>query len=364
MSSLLLYQSHIRFSFDELRSGFTPLAVTEYESAAWQFCRDWLTGKETFQLQTSGSTGTPKPIAVSRQQMEASAAMTGRVLQLRMGDKSLVNLNVQYIAGLMMLVRGLELELELTIVEPSANPLENFPVNTRFDFQSYVPLQLQTILEKTPEKVSILNAAKAILLGGAPVPAALEEKLQAIAAPVYQTYGMTETVSHVALRRLNGSERQGFYSALDTISFEMDEQHCLIIHAPELNDNPVVTNDVVELLSPASFRWLGRADHVINSGGVKVQAEKAERAVEAAFAEWKVTRRFFVTGLPHSKLGEAVALIVEGEPLSAELQNSIFQNLKTSLSRYEIPKQICYITQFIETPTAKIDKKKTLLGIR
>lgn len=126
--------------------------LTDYEWLAWRFCLDWLVGRENFTLHTSGSTGMPKPIALTRQQMVASALLTGKALQLQPHDSALVNLNVQYIAGMMMLVRGLELNLNLTIVEPSATPLAHFSTETAFDFQSYVPLQLQATLEKTPEK--------------------------------------------------------------------------------------------------------------------------------------------------------------------------------------------------------------------
>ena len=339
-------------------TGSAPI-LTEYESLAWRFCRDWLTGQENFTLHTSGSTGTPKPIILTRQQMAASARMTGRALGLQPGDAALVNLNVQYIAGMMMLVRGLELGLNLTILEPSATPLAGLPTETTFDFQSYVPLQLQAMLEQTPGKIPILSRAKAILVGGAPVSADLENRLQAIAAPVYQTYGMTETVSHVALRRVNGPERRGLYSALDTIFFSTDPRNCLVIHAPQLNPEPVATNDVVELLSPTTFRWLGRADNVINSGGVKVLAEKVEAAVETLFARQKIGRRFFVTGLPHPQLGEAVTLVVEGETFAPATQTSVLQSIAATLARYEAPKSILFVPQFTETPTGKLDRIRT-----
>lgn len=360
MSQVLFSQSRNTLSFSETRENSLASSLTAYERTAYQFCHDWLTGREVFTLQTSGSTGAPKSVTLHRRHMAASAALTGQALQLEPGDTALVNLHVQYIAGIMMLVRGLELGLHLTVQEPSARPLEHWTPGVAFNFQSYVPLQLQNILEKTPEKIAVLNTAKAILVGGAPVSAMLEDQLQAVRAPVYQTYGMTETVSHIALRRLNGPEKQFFYTALDTISLEADARGCLVIHAPALTEQPVVTNDVVELLSTSTFRWLGRADHVINSGGIKVQAEKVEQAVEKVLATAGILRRFFVAGLPHPVLGETVTLILEGEPLSAVTENSILQNLKAVLTTYEVPRQIRYISRFSETPTAKIDRKNTL----
>ncbi len=292
--------------------------------------------------------------------MAASTDMTGRALGLQAGDRALVNLNVQYIAGIMMLVRGLKMGMELTVLEPSSNPLSHFSAETRFDFQSYVPLQLQTVLENTLAQIPVLNSAKAILVGGASVSQPLEDALQQIKAPVFQTYAMTETVSHVALRRLNGTRKQDFYQSLEGIWFETDKRDCLIVHAPLLTENPVVTNDVVELLSPTTFRWLGRIDNVINSGGVKVQAEIVEQALTQALTELNLSFRFFITGTADSQLGEAVTLIIEGKPLAEELSTSIFQKLKTGLSRYEVPRKVHYIPQFLETPTAKIDRKKTL----
>ena len=360
MSRILFYSSQTNVSFSRIRTDREPTELTEYERVAWQFCHDWLSGKERFILHTSGSTGTPKPITLSRQQMAASAAMTGQALGLQAGDRALVNLNVQYIAGIMMLVRGLEMGLVLTILEPSSNPLSHFSAETPFEFQSYVPLQLQTILENTPAQIPILNSAKAILVGGAPVSQPLEEALQQITAPVFQTYAMTETVSHVALRQLNGADKQDFYQSLEGIWFETDSRGCLVVHATQLNDHPVVTNDVAELLSPTTFRWLGRIDNVINSGGVKVQAEKVEQVTAQVLKELNLSFRFFVAATPDTQLGEAVTLIIEGKPLAQELSTSIFQKLKTGLSRYEVPRKVHYLPQFLETPTAKIDRKQTL----
>ncbi|MCU0352804.1 MAG: AMP-binding protein [Cytophagales bacterium] len=346
-------------TFDQLTAEATAATLTEYETLAWRFCYDWLFGWEQFTLNTSGSTGPPKPIALTRRQMAASAAMTGQALGLQPGDTVLVNLSVRYIAGMMMLVRGLELGLHLTVVEPTTRLLESLPIGSRFDFQSYVPLQIEAI-SQMPEGLALLNTAKAILVGGAPVSPVLEEKLQAVGAPVYQTYGMTETVSHVALRRLNGSQRHDFYTALPGVAFVQDERGCLVIQTPHLHDNPLVTNDVVELLSAQNFRWLGRADNVINSGGVKVQAETVEAEVGRALAEMGLARRFFVAGLPDARLGEAVALVLEGEKIGSEQEEALLQSLKSRLPRYHAPVRVVYVPVFAETPTAKIDRKKTL----
>ena len=348
------------FTADQLRAAPALPDLTPYERQVIAFCRQWVMGQESFSLQTSGSTGTPKPIALTRTQMAASAQMTGKVLGLQPGDRALVTLNTQYIGGLMMLVRGMELGLHLVVEAPASMPLAGFGPGVHFDFFSFVPLQLQHTLAQESTTLGLLNRAKAILVGGAPVWVGLEEMLQVITAPVYQTYGMTETVSHVALRRLNGPERQAHYTLLEGVKMTTDERSCAVIDPNLPGLSPVITNDVVELLTPATFRWLGRADNMINSGGVKVQAEKIEGLVEKIFGNLDVKKRFFVVGLPHPELGESVVLILEGSPLPNETENHLTQFLQHSLSKYERPKSIRYVPSFAETPTGKIDKRLTL----
>jgi O-succinylbenzoic acid--CoA ligase len=348
------------FTTDQLRAEPVLPNLTPYERQVIAFCRQWRSGQETFTLQTSGSTGTPKPIALTRTQMTASARMTGKALGLQPGDRALVNLNTKYIGGLMMLVRGMELGLQLVVEAPTALPLARFDPDVHFDFFSFVPLQLQQTLEQDSTKLPLLGRAKAILVGGAPVSAGLEELIQTVSAPLYQTYGMTETVSHVALRRLNGPGRQAYYTLLEGVKMTTDERSCAII-GPNLPGLPlVVTNDVVELLSPTTFRWLGRSDNMINSGGVKVQAEKIEALVEKLFGDLRVKKRFFVVGLPHPELGESVALIVEGNPLPNQTEIYLTKLLQLSLTKYERPKSIRYVPSFAETLTGKIDKHLTL----
>ncbi|MFZ4647918.1 MAG: AMP-binding protein, partial [Gemmataceae bacterium] len=209
-----------------------PNARTAYEEQSITFGRAWQSGQQTFVLHTSGSTGTPKPVILSRSQMLASAVLTGQTFGLQAGDTALCCLNTAYVAGNMMLVRAMTLGLKLTIVEPSGNPLADFDTHrTQFDFLAFVPLQLQMVLEQSPEKVAILNQAKAILLGGASTSLAQEAQLQLIMAPVYATYGMTETVSHIAIRRLNGPNATDFFTALLGVELGVDHRDCLNIRA-------------------------------------------------------------------------------------------------------------------------------------
>jgi o-succinylbenzoate---CoA ligase len=347
-------------SYDAIRQGDFPGNMADYEKQALLFCQQWLNGEDTFTLFTSGSTGSPKPVTFKRQQMIVSARMTGKALGLAAGDRALVALPTQYIGGRMMLVRGFELKLHLTIVPPSALPLSRFTEDTRFDFFSFVPLQLQQTLWQTPEKTAVLNRAKAILLGGAAVSHTLEARLQAIQAPVYHTYGMTETVSHIALKKLNTSGRQAYFTVLDGVEISTDSRGCLVIHMPFPDSEPVVTNDIVQLLSPATFAWIGRTDNVINSGGIKIQAEKVEQMTEKVLGRMDMDRRFFVAPLPDALLGQAVSLFIEGTPFSAEQEAMLADQLRHCLSKYEQPKTIRYIPAFAETASGKLDKRQTV----
>ncbi|GAB3760477.1 AMP-binding protein [Spirosoma pomorum] len=345
-----------------------PDPQTAYEADAVDFCRAWQSGQSVFTLQTSGSTGTPKSIQLSRAQMQASAHLTGQTLGLKAGDAALVCLNIHYVAGIMMLVRGLELGLPMTIQEPSGNPLVNIDLLTdRFDFTALVPLQLQTILDTTPEKLPILNDMKAILVGGAATSPALEAAIQRIAAPVYATYGMTETVSHIALRRLNGNERDDTFMALRGVTLGTDERSCLFIESAATNFERVQTNDVVELFPDNRFRLLGRADTIINSGGVKVQPEPVERIAQRVLAQFGRTNRLFVAGLPDERLGQRVTLVIEGGDPSAqpnEVLSAVQQAIRTEIGPYAVPRSLVSVPQFSETPTGKIDRRATIIRIR
>ena len=343
-----------------------PAPQTPHETEAITFCQAWLSGQMEFVLQTSGSTGIPKSITLTRAQMRASAHLTGQTLGLQTGDAALVCLNIRYVAGVMMLVRGLELDLPMTIIEPSGNPLSDFnPAQTQFSFTAFVPLQLQTILEQATDKLPILNRMKAILIGGAATSPALEQALQVIESPVFATYGMTETVSHVALRRLNGAERQDQFTALDGVDLGTDERSCLHITSAATNFVRVQTNDVVELIDPlttgpAHFRLLGRADRVINSGGVKVQPEPIERIIEDVLATAGLSGRLFVAGLPDGRLGQRVVLFCEAWEMDGEQWQRVKNAVREQMGPYAVPKEVISIEQFIKTPTGKIDRTQTI----
>ena len=338
-----------------------PVSQTPYEAETLNFCQGWLSGQLEFVLPTSGSTGTPKPITLTRAQMRASAHLTGQTLGLQPGDAALVCLNIRYVAGVMMLVRGLELGLPMIIIEPSGNPLASFdPDQWPFAFAAFVPLQLQTILEQASDKLPILNEMKAILVGGAATSPALERALLGIEAPVFATYGMTETVSHVALRRLNGAEREDWFTALDGVDLGTDGRDCLHITSAATNFVRVQTNDVVELVDTRHFRLLGRADTVINSGGVKVQPEQVERVIGDVLVTAGGLGRLVVAGLPDERLGQRVVVFCEAWKMNTAQLQRIQDAVRQQIGLYAVPKDVITVPEFVETPTGKIDRARTI----
>ncbi|OKL40580.1 AMP-binding protein [Pontibacter flavimaris] len=351
-----------KFYYDEIASySFrNSIPLNGYESNTLEFCRSWLNGVQEFPIQTSGSTGVPKTITLTRRQLEASARRTIDMLNLQPGDCTLVCLNTEYIAGMMMLVRGFEADLKMMIVEPISNPLTLVSPEENIAFSSFVPMQLHTILQEAPERVGQLNHMKGILVGGAPVTPTQQRELQRILAPIYHTYGMTETASHIALRKLNGPDAADYYDVLEDIAVGLDKRGCLTIKGDVTNNELLVTNDIVELLTPTRFRWIGRADNTINTGGVKVQTEKVELAIAETFIDNIDSPRFFVAPQPDEVLGEKVILVLEGEKLPEEEEEQLFERLRPLLRKFEMPKEVYYSRAFSETATGKISRQRTL----
>lgn len=338
------------------------VAVGELSPNQWaavEFCRLWLSGVEEIVLHTSGSTGTPKPVQLTRAQMSASARATLDALQIEPGMRALLCLPAHYVAGCMMLVRAMVGALTIEVVEPASNPLAEGVES--FDFTALVPLQLESILDAGRESLRLLEGAHAVLIGGATVSVRLEERVQALTAPLYHTYGMTETVSHVALRRMNGLERSEFFTPQRGVELGLDERGCLRIRAPMSNNRWVQTNDVVELLGDGRFRWLGRIDNVINSGGIKVQVERVESALETLLEPFfpDDLPRYFVTGVEDERLGQKVALVIEGAPLELEVETALIEAMREVLGAYETPRVILHAAPFVLTPTGKIDRSAT-----
>jgi O-succinylbenzoic acid--CoA ligase len=327
-----------------------------YFGQAYDFIKAWKSGQNTFILQTSGSTGQPKPITVTRNQLTASAHMTGRALNLNAGTRALVCLNVAYIAGLMMLVRGIELGWELTVVEPSANPLLN-EGSSEFDFIAMVPMQLLEILDH-PLTTSILEHTGMILLGGAPVSISLQKRIEPLKIPVFQSYGMTETVSHIALKQLNGLNASNHYTFLPDITHGTDERGCLFISGTVTNGAVIQTNDIVAI-SGNQFEWIGRADNIINSGGVKIFLDQVESRIADVFYVLGIANAFFTWHQNDEKWGQKLVLVIEGSVVDFTKEQLTIE-IRKKVSAYETPKDIYFVERFSKTPTDKVDKRLTI----
>jgi o-succinylbenzoate---CoA ligase len=245
----------------------------------------------------------------------------------------------------MMLVRALECNMTMIAVEPSSNPLQNIKTGLSNGFAAFVPLQLQEMMSEQGS-LQKLNLLKCMIVGGGAVHASLQKELNKLSCTVYATYGMTETVSHIALQQLNGKESSDHFTVLPGIKISKDNRDCLVIQVPEFSEK-IITNDLIDLISSNQFRWLGRFDNVINSGGFKISPEKIEKTLEDVFHN----QSFFVTGIADERLGEKLVLFVEG--------NSKIDLPEVKLHPYEIPKEIYYLPEFIRTETGKINREKT-----
>lgn len=318
------------------------------------FIADWLSMNNSIQVKTSGSTGTPKDIFLKKEYMKNSALATADFFELYEKTKALCCLPIDFIAGKMMLVRAMTLGWHLDVIEPSSNPLEN--IEKRYDFSAMVPLQLRNSLDR-------IHLVNKLIVGGGVVSPQLENSIQGLPTKVYATYGMTETITHIAVKKLNqGSSlreetsKQSFYKILPNITISLDDRSCLVINAPKISDEKIITNDVVEILFETEFIWKGRYDNVINSGGVKLHPEEIERKLSPY-----INSRFFVAGIPDEKLGEKLILIIEGEKDNV-ISNEV-RNLKNILTKFEIPKEVYFVSEFVETSTKKIQRQKTLDSI-
>ncbi len=328
---------------------------TNWEQSFWNFIKNWLDDKNYIEVKTSGSTGTPKIIRLAKERMIASANATGKFFDLKPNDKALLCLPCDYIAGKMMVVRAIVLGLDLYSVEPTGNPLQNdFIQNITFQFGAMIPLQVLNSLENNPTQ---FNQIGKVIIGGGVVDNNLLQKLQKTNNQCFATYGMTETITHIAVKTLNGEYKSDVYQALEQVEFSQDNRDCLVINAPYLSANKIITNDIIKLYSKSEFEWLGRFDNVINTGGIKVNPEK----IEAKIAQF-INTDFFIASEADEKLGEKVILIIE-QTIEFEGQfnsNLLKKQLAKSLTKFEIPKAIYYLLNFERTETGKIQRKKTL----
>lgn len=287
--------------------------------------------------------------------MEASARATIKALGLKPGSTALLCMSLKYIAGKMMVVRSLVGGLRLISVEPSGHPLAN--VDERIDFAAMVPMQVYNSME-VPQELERLKAIHNIIIGGGSIDEQMEQRLRDFPNAVWSTYGMTETLSHIALRRVNGKEASQWYSPLEGVSVELNDSGCLVIFAPNVCPEKLATHDCAEIHPDGHrFRILGRIDNVIDSGGIKLHIEDIERKLCAY-----LHIPFLITKVPHPKFGEAVVLMIERPRDSKislkEFENTLRELLEQNLGKYEQPKCFIYVDRLPLTETGKPARKK------
>jgi len=320
--------------------------IPDWEKSIFHFIGEWLDEKEVIEVKTSGSTGKPKNISLEKNRMVASALATNSFFNLDKNKSALLCLSTEYIAGKMMIVRAFVGGFDLHIVEHSSDAL--VANQTNFDFTAVVPLQLESVLKSN--KMDALNRIKKIIVGGAALRSDLKSSLKLIKTEVWATYGMTETITHIALQRLNGKNQTDYFQALSNIEFQMDERDCLRIKAPEVSLDMIQTNDKVELLNNKQFRYLGRVDFVINSGGVKLSPE----ILEEKFAK-HILVHFAFSSKKDPVLGEKLVLLIEGEK-SENLEKEVWTQSKKALRKFEQPKEIIFVKELPKTINGKLDR--------
>ncbi len=319
-------------------------SLPRWEKEAWTFMAEWLLESPQVQLQTSGSTGLPKMLKIKKQYLRNSARMTLDFLHLLPGDVALLCLSAKHIAGKMMIVRALEGGLNLLLREPNSNPLSG--CKEKIDLAAMVPLQVENIMAEGGK--SAFAGIKQVIIGGAAVSAALAERIKDLPCCFRETYGMTETVSHIAMRKISRKGASPYFQPMPGVSLALDERSCLKIEAPHLSDKIIISNDVAEL-SKQGFRLLGRYDNIINSGGIKLLPEEIERKIGFLFKE-----RFFISSRADARLGEKVVLTIETKQPDAYRRECLKTKLLEQLSPFECPKAIFFVEKFKETPSGKI----------
>lgn len=313
-----------------------------------EFLTEWQREDPCVKVQTSGSTGDPKPMLVEKRRMLASARITCDFLGLKPGDTALLCMSLDYIAGKMMVVRGLERDLRLISVPPSGHPLAT--VQQEITFAAMVPMQVYNSLQ-VPEERERLRQIKHLIIGGGAISDQLADELHDFPHHVWSTYGMTETLSHIALRRLNGPEASDWYTPFPSVNVSLNEADCLVINAPEVCAESLVTNDIAELsLDGRRFRILGRRDNVICSGGLKIQAEELERKLSPYMRV-----PYLISSRPDDKFGEIVVLLTEGDVDEAR------QVCESVLPKYHQPRAYVQVARIPLTETGKPARKQAKL---
>ena len=325
-----------------------PTPNTDFELNVISFMQEWFDDSKTVKVQTSGSTGAPKVFAIEKERMRHSANKTCDVLGLKEGDTALLCLPVEYISGKMMIVRAIERKLNLIVKKPSAKPIAD--LSEVIDFCAMSPLQVENSLEK-------IHLIKNVIIGGAAVSESLKTKIaqklknSKTKSRIFETYGMSETLSHIALKQIYPIA-EDYFKVLGGVEISLDERDCLQIFAPILNSEILVTNDLVEISKDNEFKFLGRIDNVINSAGLKIYPEQLESLVKK-----EVSNEVIFLGIEDELLGQKLVLVIEGEK-SAEIDQQLANVIYPS--KNHSPKEIIFIENIIRIPNGKTDRRKLI----
>lgn len=319
---------------------------TEFEEKVISFLKEWYSDSKTVSVQTSGSTGTPKIFEIEKERMLHSAKMTCDILHLQKGNSAILCLPIEYISGKMMVVRAIERSLKLVIKTPTSTPLSD--LNEEIDFCAMSPLQVENSLDQ-------IHFIKNIIIGGAAVSENLKKKItqtlkySITQTLVYETYGMSETLSHIALKEIFPVS-EAYFKVLGNVEISLDERKCLQIFAPKLNPERLQTNDLVDLKNEREFRFLGRIDHVINSAGLKIYPEELESLVKK-----EILNELIFLGIKDERFGQKLILVIEGKKTEM-LENKLSTIIYPSKNHH--PKEILFLEKFPRIPNGKIDRRK------
>lgn len=342
-----------KYSIEELESVLN-IQLKQKDLQEWErdiliFALDWLLEKNHFfTIQTSGSTGEPKKIQISRDKMIQSAKATAQYLGLKSGQSVLLCLPAKFIAGKMMIVRALVLGLDLHYIKPSVDAAQN--IVRDFDFCAMIPMQVQYAFDH--QMSDQLHRIENLIIGGAAISSSLKDSIKSLKNSSFATYGMTETITHIALQKLNGENKSDYFQCLPNVKVGVDERACLTIESEVAIKRKIITNDVAELVSDTQFKILGRADFVINSGGLKIFPESLEAKISHL-----IPVAFSISSKKDEILGEKVVLLIEKEkPL--ENEKEIMIEIRKALTSNQAPKEIVYISKLFYTGNQKLDRKK------
>jgi o-succinylbenzoate---CoA ligase len=323
---------------------------SEHDKELAGFLEVWFGSELYIKATTSGSTGTPKTIRLEKEFVAESALRTINYFGLKEGDHVLHCLPTIYIAGKLMVVRALVGNLKLYTAAPETD--FSFLQKEKFRFSAMVPLQVSKILDAEPSPGAWFKNLDQLLIGGSAMPHLLETRLKKISTACYSSYGMTETATHIAIRKINGDGADEYYHCLEGIKVQLSENRCLQIFMPGLREQPLTTTDLAEVTDDHTFAILGRADHVIISGGIKYSPEQLERKLQPF-----IKQSFIVSSLPHETLGSQLVLIVEGteNPKEKETMQEI---CRKQLTNYEQPRKIVFVKEIPLTPNGKPMRNK------